>query len=241
MWPPTCVAVTICAAVSVLRECFGEGLQWAGCAFITLLGQQRRFEALDFCYHLMRVHEVDHQDEEVSGVVSLRMHASCSHLNVVCGVWGEVGGWELWRGGHKWKWNMWGVWSCESGRTVEWSQAMPYLNTIPTFHGNGNGNVIQCGMLCNVSFHAIVLLLQNVKKMVDRIKAFHRLNSQIFATLQKHLANSEVLNQQVREYQPPIYQPGGSVWVCGHAMTSADITIEVKSLLRFSICAVFSL
>lgn len=102
-----------------VEECFGEGLQWAGCAFITLLGQQRRFEALDFCYHLMRVHEVDHQDEEVSGV--------------------------------------------------------------------------------------------NVKKMVDRIKAFHRLNSQIFATLQKHLANSEVLSQQVREFQPPIYQPGGSV------------------------------
>lgn len=93
-----CVAVTVCAASSVLRECFGEGLQWAGCAFITLLGQQRRFEALDFCYHLMRVHEVDQQDEEVSGVVSLMMHASCNHLYVVCGVCvGGVGGrvWEV--------------------------------------------------------------------------------------------------------------------------------------------------
>ena len=52
---------------------------------------------------------------------------------------------------------------------------------------------------------------QNVKKMVDRIKAFYRLNSHIFATLHKHLASSEVLIQQVREYQPPIYQPTGSI------------------------------
>lgn len=71
-------------------------------------------------------------------------------------------------------------------------------------------NVIQCWTLCNVFSHAIFPILQNVKKMVDRIKAFHRLNSQIFATLQKHLANSEVLTQQAREYQPPIYQPTGS-------------------------------
>ena len=54
------------------RECFGEGLHWAGCTFIVLLGQQKRFEALDFCYHLMRVHEVDRQGDIVSGVVSRR-------------------------------------------------------------------------------------------------------------------------------------------------------------------------
>ena len=65
------VVVTVVTAFCALRECFGDGLQWAGCAFITLLGQQRRFEALDFCYHLMRVHEVDQQDDVVSGVVSL--------------------------------------------------------------------------------------------------------------------------------------------------------------------------
>ena len=54
------------------RECFGEGLHWAGCTFIILLGQQKRFEALDFCYHLMCVHEVDRQGSIVSGVVSRR-------------------------------------------------------------------------------------------------------------------------------------------------------------------------
>ena len=51
------------------REWCGEGLQWAGCTLITLLGQQKRFEALDFCYHLLRVHEVDRQDADLQGVV----------------------------------------------------------------------------------------------------------------------------------------------------------------------------
>lgn len=52
------------------RECFGEGLNWAGCVVIALLGQQKRFEALDFCYHIVKVHEVDFRDEVVAGVVS---------------------------------------------------------------------------------------------------------------------------------------------------------------------------
>ena len=37
---------------------------------ITLLGQQKRFEALDFCYHLLRVNEVDKQDADLQGTVS---------------------------------------------------------------------------------------------------------------------------------------------------------------------------
>ena len=36
---------------------------------MTLLGQQKRFEALDFCYHLSRVYEVDSQDGDVHGMV----------------------------------------------------------------------------------------------------------------------------------------------------------------------------
>lgn len=52
------------------RELFGEGLHWAGCAMIVLLGQQRRFEALDFCYHILRVQRVDGKDENVKGIVS---------------------------------------------------------------------------------------------------------------------------------------------------------------------------
>ena len=37
---------------------------------ITLLGQQKRFEALDFCYHLLRVNEVDKQDADLQRTVS---------------------------------------------------------------------------------------------------------------------------------------------------------------------------
>lgn len=38
---------------------------------IVLLGQQRRFEALDFCYHILRVQRVDGKDENVKGIVSI--------------------------------------------------------------------------------------------------------------------------------------------------------------------------
>lgn len=38
-----------------VEELFGDGIYWAGCALIRLLSQQRRFEVLDFCYHLLRV------------------------------------------------------------------------------------------------------------------------------------------------------------------------------------------
>jgi cytoplasmic FMR1 interacting protein len=48
---------------------FGEGLNWAGCTILMLLGQQRRFEALDFCYHILRVQRVDSKDELVKGIV----------------------------------------------------------------------------------------------------------------------------------------------------------------------------
>lgn len=54
----------------VFRELFGEGLHWAGCAIIVLLNQQRRFEALDFCYHILRVQRVDGKDGTVKGIVS---------------------------------------------------------------------------------------------------------------------------------------------------------------------------
>lgn len=37
------------------EELFGDGIYWAGCAIVRLLDQQRRFEVLDFCNHLLRV------------------------------------------------------------------------------------------------------------------------------------------------------------------------------------------
>lgn len=55
------------------EQLFGEGLNWAGCVMITLLGQQKRFEALDFCYHLLKVQRVDGKDDIVRGVPLKRM------------------------------------------------------------------------------------------------------------------------------------------------------------------------
>ncbi|XP_050433683.1 cytoplasmic FMR1-interacting protein [Adelges cooleyi] len=56
-----------------VEQLFGEGLHWAGCTMIVLLGQQRRFEALDFCYHILRVQRVDSKDDNVKGIHLKRM------------------------------------------------------------------------------------------------------------------------------------------------------------------------
>ncbi|CAL8114581.1 unnamed protein product [Orchesella dallaii] len=56
-----------------VEQLYGEGLNWAGCAMIVLLGQQRRFEALDFCYHILRVQRADGKDEVVKGIHLKRM------------------------------------------------------------------------------------------------------------------------------------------------------------------------
>ncbi|KFM69107.1 Cytoplasmic FMR1-interacting protein 2, partial [Stegodyphus mimosarum] len=56
-----------------VEQLFGEGLNWAGCTMIMLLGQQRRFEALDFCYHILRVQRIDGKDEVVKGIPLKRM------------------------------------------------------------------------------------------------------------------------------------------------------------------------
>lgn len=56
---------------SAYRQCFGDGLNWAGCAVIVLLGQQRRFDLFDFCYHLLKVQRQDGKDEIIKNVVSV--------------------------------------------------------------------------------------------------------------------------------------------------------------------------
>lgn len=55
------------------EQLFGEGLNWAGCTMISLLGQQLRFDALDFCYHLLRVQRVDEKDDTMKGIPLKRM------------------------------------------------------------------------------------------------------------------------------------------------------------------------
>lgn len=56
-----------------IEELYGEGLNWAGCALIILLNQQRRFEALDFSYHILKVNRVDMKDENVKGIQLKKM------------------------------------------------------------------------------------------------------------------------------------------------------------------------
>ena len=68
-----CMRILFHFLFSSTRQLFGEGLNWAGCALIVLLGQQRRFEALDFCYHILKVNRVDMKDENVKGIVSRRV------------------------------------------------------------------------------------------------------------------------------------------------------------------------
>ena len=71
-----------------IEQMFGEGVNWAGCAIIALLGQQRRFDCLDFCYHIFRVQKVDGKDENIKGIVSiestllnsLKQNIPCSSL-----------------------------------------------------------------------------------------------------------------------------------------------------------------
>uniref|UniRef100_UPI00358DFFAE cytoplasmic FMR1-interacting protein 2-like n=1 Tax=Myxine glutinosa TaxID=7769 RepID=UPI00358DFFAE len=55
------------------EQCFGDGLHWAGCAIMALLGQQRRFDLLDFCYHLLKVQQQDGKDEVIKNVPLKRM------------------------------------------------------------------------------------------------------------------------------------------------------------------------
>ena len=122
---------------------FGEGLHWAGCVLITLLGQQRRFECLDFCYHIFRVQRVDGKDENIKGIVSYQIKLPKRKM-------------------HK------------------------------------------CIVFVLFSF-------QQLKRMVDRIRRFQVLNSQIFATLNKYMrtstADSENMPvEHVRCFQPPIHQ-----------------------------------
>ena len=57
--------------LSIFRETFGEGLHWAGLTIIALLKQQKRFDALDFASHILKVQEVDERQETVAGIVSL--------------------------------------------------------------------------------------------------------------------------------------------------------------------------
>jgi len=56
-----------------IEQLFGEGLNWAGCTLVTLLGQRQRFEVMDFSYHLLKVNRVDQKDEVCKGIALKKM------------------------------------------------------------------------------------------------------------------------------------------------------------------------
>uniref|UniRef100_A0A094ZMQ0 Cytoplasmic FMR1-interacting protein 2 n=1 Tax=Schistosoma haematobium TaxID=6185 RepID=A0A094ZMQ0_SCHHA len=66
-----------------VEEMFGEGLNWAGCAIILLLDQQRQFEALDFGSLILRLQRIDKKDATPMGVSLERMAARLSRFSVL--------------------------------------------------------------------------------------------------------------------------------------------------------------
>ncbi|VDO55579.1 unnamed protein product [Onchocerca flexuosa] len=60
-------------AEPLIEALYGDGLHWAGCSIIAVLNQYRRFEVLDFSYHLLRVHRADGKDNVVHGIKLSRM------------------------------------------------------------------------------------------------------------------------------------------------------------------------
>lgn len=65
------------------EELFGDSVQWAGLTMISLLGQQRRFEVLDFCYHLHRIQRSDQKDEVVNNIRLARMVDRIRHFQML--------------------------------------------------------------------------------------------------------------------------------------------------------------
>ncbi|KAM7539533.1 hypothetical protein Aperf_G00000032396 [Anoplocephala perfoliata] len=66
-----------------VEEMFGEGLNWAGCTLITLLGQQRRFEMLDFGAHFVKLQRSDKKENSKDGVCLARLATRLSRFNVL--------------------------------------------------------------------------------------------------------------------------------------------------------------
>jgi len=50
------------------EQLFGDGLHWASCALMMLLDQDKRFDAFDFSYHVMKVQRYDEKDEIIKQV-----------------------------------------------------------------------------------------------------------------------------------------------------------------------------
>ncbi|KAI3407731.1 Cytoplasmic FMR1-interacting protein 1 [Globodera pallida] len=76
---------------TTVEELFGDGIYWAGCAIIRLLGQHRRFEVLDFSYHILRVNRavgVGQQQQQGTGIAKDSGKTQQQQQTRVAQVWG---------------------------------------------------------------------------------------------------------------------------------------------------------
>jgi len=64
------------------QECFGDAVAWGGCTILYLLGQELRFELLDFTYHVLSVAESDTLPSSLSYIESRAKGISSYSLEV---------------------------------------------------------------------------------------------------------------------------------------------------------------
>ena len=84
-----------------------------------------------------------------------------------------------------------------------------FHNSIATLTFRQWSRLIGCVFAFEVEWllsHPPSCLLQSLRKMVERIRVYKKLNNQIFGILNKHLSSSEVLAKPTREFPPPVYQ-----------------------------------
>lgn len=65
------------------EEWFGEGLHWASLTLIVVLGQQYKFESLDFSYHLLRVYEERPTDDTSCGISVKKLIERIRHIKLM--------------------------------------------------------------------------------------------------------------------------------------------------------------
>ncbi|XP_063680467.1 cytoplasmic FMR1-interacting protein 2-like isoform X2 [Bolinopsis microptera] len=65
------------------EEMFGEGLHWAALTIITILGQQHRFDSLDFSYHLLRVFDEKPKDGISCGISIKKLVDRIRHIQLM--------------------------------------------------------------------------------------------------------------------------------------------------------------
>uniref|UniRef100_A0A0K0ENA6 Cytoplasmic FMR1-interacting protein n=1 Tax=Strongyloides stercoralis TaxID=6248 RepID=A0A0K0ENA6_STRER len=62
------------------EEMFGDGPHWGSCILIAILGQEKRFNVLDFSYHLKKIHRSDSKNPPSNGIDLSKMITRIRHI-----------------------------------------------------------------------------------------------------------------------------------------------------------------